>query len=76
MVKEKHLNNNIYISNVLSFIAGNNLLVTGNNVQKIRKCYINKQEQQMETLIELNKMFKYSNKITIKINTDDLDKII
>ena len=68
MVKEKHLNNNIYISNVLSFIAGNNLLVTGNNVQKIRKCYINKQEQQMETLIASNKMFKYSNKITIEIN--------
>ena len=75
-LKEKHLNDNIYISNVLSFIAGSNLLVTRNNVQKIRKCYINKKEQEMETLIALNKMFKYSNKITIEINTDDLDKII
>jgi len=75
-LKEKHLINVINISSLIKYMYGSNLLVTKSNLPKIRKCYTNKKEQELETLICLKNMFKYSTKISIEINTDDLDNIL
>jgi len=76
-MKTKHLSSEkIYIKDLLKFMLNSNLSVKNSNIEKIRKCYTNKKSQEMETLINLKKMFGNAINIKIEINTDDLDKII
>lgn len=81
-LKEKSILININISEIIRFIDSKNILVTKAkvNIPKVRKAYLNKQNQEFETLICLKKMFKNVPKeqtiFEFKIDTDILDEIL
>lgn len=76
-LKYKSLLIRVKYDHINLFIDETNLSVKKANVNipKLRKLYINKQNQQLETLLCLKNMFK-DVKIEIKLDTSELDKVL